>query len=144
MAEHLHISDFKALHGWRDQVRNFLKPTVLPMVTFGFAELPPAENQLLSSRAARLQRACGCGTGGLFMTLAVIGMALSLAGSSTLIADVTLIGWLRYLLLIVASAGIGKLVGLIWARRQLWLLADSIAVRILGSPVLGGHLPSER
>lgn len=134
IAEPLHIADLAALHDWRARVRAVLMPRVLPAVEFDFASLPPAENRRLAAEAARLQRACGCTTSGLFMTLAVLWTALSLLASSTPLAAVTPGEWLRHVLLIVAAAACGKGLGLVRARWQLVRLADAIADRVARVP----------
>ena len=129
----LHIDDLERLSVWRRQLRSLTRSRRLPSVDFRLDELSPAENQALSARAERYRSDCGCGVGGLVMTLAVLGLIAWYAVAGPAAWSVTTAATL--LALTALGALTGKGFGLAVARWRLLRLAARTDARLRPSRV---------
>jgi len=132
----LSISDAAALSQWHHAVRRTFWARDLPIVTFELPGLSALQNQSTTARARELQRACGCASSGLLMTVAVVCLTVAhlTSASASLLPTGTwalgAIGW------ILAAGALGKVTGIFWARWRLLQLAsnllDAIGVNTTG------------
>ena len=85
------IRELASLDRWRQQLRSTVWPRDLPIVQFQIRQVSSEQNDSLSALAGSLQKACGCKSGGFFMTVTVVAMVVSIspldAGQDLPIAD---------------------------------------------------------
>lgn len=118
------IRDAGSLALWRRQlVVQLLPPASLH---FQIPSLSGEENKVYTALANRLQRRCGCKSGGLLMSIAMVAMVLDFYASGHRLADVSSTLILSFVGIAVLSALIGKVLGLVWSRWRLVRLAGSI------------------
>lgn len=118
------ICDLVSLEAWRRELHRFVRSKRLPAVEFRLADLAHEQNRSFSLLAAGYRKACGCAIGGLFMTIAVIATIAYLVTHPP--ADGIERGHVVMLGVPAAAALVGKLLGLIWARGQLLVLARTV------------------
>jgi hypothetical protein len=116
------IRDAATLELWRHQLRFTILPTRLASVEIRLPHMSSAENENLSARAHHLQRACGCGISGLFMSITIVFMLVSYFGAGSEFSDITIPDLLSFLGSTALAALCGKTLGLLWARWQLLTL----------------------
>ena len=126
------ITDLDSLQRWRAEIGRTLTPSILPEARFSLSALAESSNLRFTREAARLHGACGCGSSGLAMTIAVIASGFAIALDPRGPAGLPLPSWGGYLLFVVAAAAAGKAAGLLWARRQMLRLAGSVEALIGG------------
>ena len=127
------IRDLASLDRWRRQLRSTLWAHDLPVVHFQIRQVSPQHNDGFSALAGALQKACGCGIGGLFMTAAIVAMVASFFGAGNHLSDITLLQGLSFFGLAVLASLAGKLFGLFWARWRLLRLATRVRNTIVGA-----------
>jgi hypothetical protein len=133
-AEHaVVIRDLASLHLWRQQLRSTLWSRDLPIVRFQIRQASSEQNDSFSALAGGLQKACGCGIGGFFMTVAIVAMAASFFMSGNHFFSITLLQVLSFVGIAVLASLLGKLVGLFWARWRLLRLATGVHTMIVGA-----------
>jgi hypothetical protein len=120
------IRDLAALDRWRRQLRSTLWPQDLPTVQFQIRQVSPQQNDGFSALAGALQKACGCGIGGFFMTVTIVAMVVSFFVAGNRFSDLTLLQVLSFVGIAVLASLAGKLLGLLWARWRLLRLARRV------------------
>ena len=120
------IRDLASLDRWRRQLRSTLWSHDLPIVQFQIRQVSPEQNDSFSALAGGLQKACGCGIGGFFMTVAIVAMVVSFFAAGNRFSDLTLLQGLSFVGIAVLASLAGKLVGLFWARWRLLRLARGV------------------
>ena len=117
------IDDSASLQAWRRQLRTNIGPNSLPTILVQFPEFADEQNQSLSALANRYRTACGCASGGLFMSVAVVWLVASHFISGNSFSDITFANVLSFVGISVAATLFGKFLGLIWARCRMLRLA---------------------
>lgn len=118
------IRDAGSLALWRRQLLVRLRaPSNLQ---FEIRSLSDEENKVYTALANRLQRRCGCKSGGLLMSIAVVAMMFDFYASGLRLSDVSSTRILSFIGITVVAALVGKLLGLVWSRWRLVSLAGSI------------------
>jgi hypothetical protein len=102
----------------------------MPAVLFQLPELSYEKNQSVSALANSYQKACGCASGGFFMSLTVVAIVVSYLVSGNHLSNINLRGVLSFMGAAVLAAIVGKLLGLLWARWRLFRLAADIQVDV--------------
>ena len=120
------IRDLASLDRWRRQLRSTLRSRDLPIVQFQMRQVSPEQNDGFSALAGALQKACGCGISGFFMTVTIVTMVVSFFVSGNGFSDLTLLQVLSFVGIAVLAALAGKLLGLLWARWRLLRLAGRV------------------
>ena len=123
------ISDDDALARWRAAVRRTFWSRDLPIVTFALPGISHAQNRSLTARALELRHACGCASSGFFMSMTVVGLALTYFFSASVARLPSLAQALTAVGAILLAGAVGKLLGIGWARWRLAELAE-IAERL--------------
>lgn len=127
------IGDLVSLQAWTQQLRKTVKPGSLPIVLVQLPEFSDERNRSLSALANGYRTACGCASGGFFMSVAVVsGIAFYFMSGNTL-SDINLPHFLSFVGITVLAALSGKLLGLFWARWRLLRLATSVHNMIVGA-----------
>lgn len=119
------VWDGPSFDAWRRRLGLLRRRRDLPLVAFRLAELSEEHNRNLSLRADEYRRACGCTSGSLVMSLALVGAIAWLALSDGAWTDPRHLATLVALGL--AGASIGKLAGVLWARWRLLGLARELS-----------------
>jgi hypothetical protein len=127
------IRDLASLRLWRQQLRSTLWARDLPIVQFQIRQVSLQQNDSFSALAGSLQKACGCGISGLFMTAAIVAMVVSFFVSGNHFSSITLLQVLSFVGITVLASLSGKLFGLFWARWRLLRLATSVHDMIVGA-----------
>lgn len=127
------IRDLASLRQWRQQLRSTLWARDLPIVQFQIRQVSSQQNDSFSVLAGSLQKACGCGIGGFFMTAAIVAMVVSFFVSGNQLSSITLLQVLSFVGITVLASLAGKLFGLFWARWRLLRLATSVRNTIVGA-----------
>jgi hypothetical protein len=124
------IRDSASFQTWRRQLRAITLTGSLPTVLFQLPELSYEKNQSVSALASGYQKACGCASGGFFMSLTVVTIVVSYFVSGNHLSDINLRRVLSFIGAVVLAAVVGKLLGLFWARWRLLRLATGIHVEV--------------
>ncbi len=130
-ADTLVIRDSASLQTWRRQLRAFTPTGNLPAVLFQLPELSPEQNRSMSALADGYRRACGCTSGGFFMSATVVATAVSYFASGGRLSDIYLKQVVSFLVITAVGALSGKLLGLLWARWRLWKLAAGMCRKVV-------------
>lgn len=117
------VDDLRSLRMWRRQLGETVSPRNLSTIRFQLYELSREQNRNISALANSLQSSCGCSSGGLFMSVAVVTMILLYFASGARFSDIGLMRVATFVGVTVFAALSGKLVGLLWARWRLLRLA---------------------
>lgn len=120
------IGDLASLQMWRRQLRNIMQPRNLPAVQFQLQEFSGEQNRNFSALAGGFQRACGCASGGFFMSVTVVAIIVSYFVSGNHLSNINLPHVLSFVGITVLATLCGKLLGLFWARWRLLRLATSM------------------
>jgi hypothetical protein len=120
------IDDRASLDVWRKQMRGLRSTGNLPAVRFELPELSSDQNRTFSVLCNRLQKACGCASGGLFMSVAAVVLAAGVFIGGDGLSDVDLMLALRSVGTLIVATAVGKLLGLLWARWRLLVLAARV------------------
>ena len=131
------IRDLASLRQWRQQLRSTLWARDLPVVQFQIRQVSSEQNDSFSALAGSLQKACGCGISGFFMTAAIVTMVVSFFVSGNHFSSITLLQGLSFVGITVLASLFGKLFGLFWARWRLLGLATSVHTKIVGASQRG-------
>ena len=122
----LMIGDLVSLDLWRRQLRSMMWSRNLPTVQFQFQEFSYEQNQSFAALTSNFQKACGCASGGFFMSVAVVAILVSYFVSGNHLSNVNLPHVLSFVGITVLATLCGKLLGLFWARWRLLRLATSV------------------
>ena len=117
------ICDLATLQMWRHKLRSNMWTRNLPTVQFQLPEFSYEQNNNLAALASGFQGACGCASGGFFMSVAVVATIGSYFMSGSRFANVNLPQVVSFLGITVLAALSGKILGLFWARWRLLRLA---------------------
>ena len=120
------IGDPASLDLWRRQLRGIMWSRNLPAVQFQLPELSREQNQGFSALAGNFQKACGCASGGFFMSVTVVAIIVSYFESGNHLSSITLLNILSFVGIAVLATLCGKLLGLFWARWRLLRLAAGV------------------
>ena len=120
------IDDLASLQAWTQQLRTIISPHGLPAIVVQLPEFSDERNQSLSALANRYRTACGCASGGLFMSVAVVWLIASYFTSGNTLSDITFPHVLSFVGITVLAVLSGKLLGLLWARWRLLRLANRV------------------
>ena len=126
MENTLVIRDLASLDLWRQQLRKIMPSGNLPAVQFQLQELSLEQNQSLSALSSSFQKACGCGSGSVLMSVTVVAIVVSYFVSGNRLSNINLRQVLSFVGITVLAALSGKLLGLLWARWRLLRLATSV------------------
>lgn len=88
----------------------------MPYYQFAIPELSESTNDEASQLMNNYKSVCGCFTGGLLMGLSVISIISYYLVSNQRVSDIDLKHFIFFTVLIIGSALLGKMVGLLWAR----------------------------
>jgi hypothetical protein len=124
------IRDSASFQTWRRQLHAITLTGNLPAVLFQLPELSYEKNQGMSALATSYQKACGCASGGFFMSLTVAAIVVSYFVSGHHLSDINLRRVLSFIGAAVLAAVVGKLLGLFWARWRLLRLAANIQMDV--------------
>lgn len=125
------IRNLVLLEIWRQQLRNIIWSHNLPTVEFQLLELSCEQNQSLSALACSLQKACGCTSSGLFMSITAVTIATSHFTSGNYLSNMNCLHIISFVGITIFAALLGKLLGLFWARWRLLRLVVSIHKTII-------------
>ena len=125
------IRDLAALQMWRQHLRNILRRGNLPIVKFQLQEFSFEENRSLSALARRFQKACGCASSGFFMSVTVVALIVSYLVAGNHLSNVSLADFLTFIGITAIATLSGKLLGLLWARGRLLMLASNMHDKII-------------
>ncbi len=125
------IRDLASLYLWAQQLRNIMWSRNLPAAKFELQEFSCEQNQSFSALASGFQKACGCASGGFFMSVAVVVMVVSYFVSGNHLSNISLSNVLFFVGITVLAALSGKLLGLLWARWRMLRLAASVRNKIV-------------
>jgi hypothetical protein len=120
------IDDLVSLQAWTRQLRTIIRPQGLPAILVQLPEFSDEQNQSLSALANRYRTACGCTSGGLFMSVAVVSLLTSYFTSGNTFFDITFPHVVSFVGITVLAVLSGKLLGLLWARWRLLRLATRV------------------
>ncbi len=120
------IPDFASLQTWRRQVRTVTLTSNLPAILFELPEFSSEQNRIYSALVNDYQKACGCKSGGFFMSAAVVAIVISYFASGGRLSDINLMHVVSFVGITVLATVFGKVLGLLWARWQLLRLATNI------------------
>lgn len=127
------IRDAALLQAWRQQLRTIRRARNLPAPLFQLPGLSHEQNQSISALANSYQKACGCASGGFFMSATVVATVASFFVSGRHLTNITLTHVVVLVGITALAALSGKLVGLLWARWRLLRLAASIHDTVVGA-----------
>jgi hypothetical protein len=119
------VRDLASVDLWRQQLRKIVWSWNVPTVQFQLQEFSDEQNQGFSALAGSYQKACGCKSGSVFMSVTLVGMVLFHFLSGQPLSNITLTHVLSLVVITVLAALSGKLLGLLWARWRLLRLAAS-------------------
>ena len=122
----LMIGDLASLDLWRQQLRSTMWSRKLPAVQFQLQEFSCEQNQSFSALASNFQKACGCASGGFFMSVTVVAIIVFYFESGNHLSNIDLLNVLSFVGITVLATLFGKLLGLFWARWRLLRLAASV------------------
>ena len=122
----LAIGDLASLDLWRQQLRSIMWSRNLPAVQFQLQEFSCEQNHSFSALASNFQKACGCASGGFFMSVTVVAFIVSYFESGNHLSNINLLNILSFVGITVLATLCGKLLGLFWARWRLLRLAASV------------------
>ena len=71
------IRDLASLYLWRQQLRKIMWSRNLPAVQFQLQEFSCELNKSFLAHASSFQKACGCASSGLFMSVTVAAIVVS-------------------------------------------------------------------
>jgi hypothetical protein len=125
-ANTLVVRDLAALQEWRRQLHSITSARNLPAPLFQFPKLSDEQNSRASARANGHQKACGCQIGSALMSFTAVALIVWHFASGIHLSNSTLSHVASLAGITVASALLGKLLGLLWARYQLLRLASNI------------------
>ena len=117
------ICDLATLQMWRQQLRSNMRIRNLSTVQFRLPGFSCEQNDNLSALASGFQRACGCASGGFFMSVTVVATIGSYFISGNRLTNINLLQVVSFLGITVFAALSGKILGLFWARWRLLRLA---------------------
>jgi len=120
------IGDLASLDLWRQQLRSIVGSRNLPAVQFQLQEFSCEQNQSFSALASDFQKACGCASGGFFMSVSVVAIIVSYFESGNHLSNINLLNILSFVGITVLATLCGKLLGLFWAWWRLLRLAASV------------------
>ena len=120
------IGDLASLDLWKQQLRSIMESRNLPTVQFQLQEFSCEQNQSFSALASDFQKACGCASGGFFMSVSVVAIIVSYFESGNHLSNIKLLNILSFVGITVLATLCGKLLGLLWARWRLLRLAASV------------------
>jgi len=133
MRETIQIKDVDSFREWKSELAFRLMPRKESLVEFKLPQFTSEQNRTFSALLHEYQNACGCTTGGLTMSLAVVTSVFSYFLFGGRLFDIGLRQIGTFLLITIAAAVFGKLVGLVWARWKLMRLVASIHDSIIVS-----------
>lgn len=111
------------------QLRTFSLVSNMPDYQFTIPELSESINQEKSQLLNNYKNECGCSTGSLFMGVSIISIISYYLISKQGISDIDLKNLLLFTVLVIGSALIGKIVGLLWARfRMIQVVRKTVAL----------------
>lgn len=120
------IRDLATLNQWAQQLRHIMWSRNLPTVQFQLQECSFEQNQSFSALACDFKKACGCASGGFFMSVTAAAMVVYYFVSGSRLSNITLLQVLSFVGIAILAAFAGKLLGLLWARWRLLRLATRI------------------
>jgi hypothetical protein len=120
------VSDSTSLHVWLQQAGALQFWRRLPSVAFQLPEFSDDQNRRASVLANVYQRACGCKSGGFFMSIAAVTLVSWYFFTDGTLAGIGLAEAGTFLGVVMLAMTIGKLMGLGWARWRLRVLARDI------------------
>ena len=109
------IGDLASLDLWRQQLRSIVGSRNVPAVQFQLQEFSCEQNQSFSALASDFQKACGCASGGFFMSVSVVAIIVSYFESGNHLSNINLLNILSFVGITVLATLCGKLLGLFWA-----------------------------
>jgi hypothetical protein len=133
MRETIQIKDVDSFREWKSELAFRLLPRKEQLVEFQLPEFSREQNRTFSALLNEYQKACGCTTGGLTMSLAVVTSAFSYFLFGGRLSDIGIREIGSFLLITIAAAVFGKVLGLVWARWKLMRLVASIQDSIIMS-----------
>jgi len=120
------IGDLASLDLWKQQLRSIMGSRNLPTVQFQLQEFSCEQNQSFSALESDFRKACGCASGGFFMSVSVVAIIVSYFESGNHLSNIKLLNILSFVGITVLATLCGKLLGLLWARWRLLRLAASV------------------
>ncbi len=124
------INNHPTLDLWARQCRSLTWTRNLPVTQFQLAEFSHDLNHRFSLRVGNIQKACGCTSGGLFMSVTVITLIVTYFNSGNHFSNIGLSQVSSFVGITILATLSGKVLGLLWARWRLIRLASKILNRV--------------
>ena len=113
------VRDLEMLQAWSRRLWTTVLPHRLPRVRFELSMFPDEVNESISALANGWRDACGCASGGFFMTISVVSSIWFYFSSGGRFTDLSLQHVGVLVGVFVLATAVGKALGLIWARFRL-------------------------